>query len=85
MKQQVEHWFNRRWGIARRDVYLLQTPAGWQILGCEGGSGGREVTHYFDREDDARLMLQRMLNTVAPQLRDWRQITTGGSTSPELR
>jgi len=66
-------------------VYLLRTPTGWQFLGREGGSGGREVTHYFDREDDARMMLQRMLDTVAPQLRDWRQITTGGSTSTRRR
>lgn len=85
MEHPVEHWFNRRWGMARRDVYLLQTPTGWQLLGREGGSGGREVTHYFNREDDARRMLQRMLDTVAPQLRDWRRMPIAGSTSTGSR
>ena len=85
MNHQFELWFNRLWGIARRDVYLLQTLTGWQILGREGGSGGREVTHYFDREDAARLMLQRMLDTVAPQLSDWWQVPAGRSTLTGLR
>jgi len=40
MGHQVEHWFNRRWGIARRDVFLLHTPTGRQLLGREGGAGG---------------------------------------------
>jgi hypothetical protein len=83
MNDQVEHWFNRRWGIARRDVYLLRTPTGWQVLGREGGNAGREVTHYFDREDDARLTLRRMLDTVPPQLSDWRQMPARGSTSTQ--
>jgi hypothetical protein len=79
MNRQVEHWFNRRWGIGRRDVYLLRTPTGWQILGREGGADGREVTHYFDTEDDARLMVQRMLDAVPPQLADWAQMLTHGA------
>lgn len=59
----MEHWFNRRYGTARRDVYLIRTATGWQVLGREGGADGREVAHYFDREADARAMLQRMRDT----------------------
>ena len=33
-------------------------------MGRDGGSDGREVTHYFDPEDEARQMLQRMLDTT---------------------
>ncbi|MFI7598404.1 hypothetical protein [Actinoplanes sp. NPDC049681] len=55
----------------RRDVYLLRTETGWQVLGRRGGADGTEVAHYFEREEDARLMLQRMLDTVAPELSNW--------------
>jgi hypothetical protein len=57
--ERVEHWFNRRYGVNRRDVYLLRTDTGWQVLGRKGGADGQEVTHYFDREDEARRALQR--------------------------
>lgn len=69
--ERVEHHFNRRYGVNRRDVYLIRTLTGWQVLGREGGADGREVTHYFDREDDARRMLQRMLDAVPEQLGNW--------------
>ena len=32
--------------------------------GPPGGSDGHQVTHYFGPEDDARWMLQRMLDTT---------------------
>ena len=57
MAERVEHWFNRRYGMSRRDVFLLRTETGWQVLGRQGGADGQEVAHYFDREDDARAML----------------------------
>jgi hypothetical protein len=69
--ERLEHHFNRRYGVNRRDVYLIRTPTGWQVLGREGGADRREVTHYFDREDDARRMLQRMLEAVPEQLGNW--------------
>lgn len=75
MARHVEHWFNRKWGHARRDVYLIRTPTGWQVLGREGGSDGREVSHYFDDEASARLMLKRMLETVPAGFGDFRLMT----------
>ncbi|GAA2617183.1 hypothetical protein [Paractinoplanes durhamensis] len=75
MAERVEHWFNRRYGRARRDVYLLRTPTDWQVLGREGGSEGREVAHYFDDEADARTMVQAMLDSVEPQLSNWALIS----------
>jgi hypothetical protein len=51
---------------------LIRTPTGWQVLGRgEGGADGREVTHYFDREDDARRMVQRMLDAVPEPWGNW--------------
>jgi hypothetical protein len=75
MGDRIEHWFNRRYGANRRDVYLIRTPTGWQVLGREGGSEGREVAHYFDMEVDARVILQRMLATVPPELSNWVRLT----------
>jgi hypothetical protein len=87
MAEQVEHWFNRRYGANRRDAYLIRTDTGWQVLGRLGGADGPTVTHYFDQEAEARLMLQRMRDTVPHGLGDWVRITasqrrpTGHSTA----
>jgi hypothetical protein len=62
-------------GLGRRDVYLLRTETGWQVLGRQGGADGQEVTHYFDREDEARRMLRRMLDTVPSELSEWVKMT----------
>jgi hypothetical protein len=59
MAERVEHWFNRRYGVGRRDFYLLRSETGWQVRGRQGGSDGDEVAHYFDDEQDARAVLQR--------------------------
>ena len=67
----VEHWFNRRYGMARRDLYLIGTPTGWQVLGREGGSDGREVVRYFDGEDDARAIVRAILDSVPAELASW--------------
>jgi hypothetical protein len=72
--ERVEHWFNRRYGPNRRDVYLLRTETGWQVLGRVGGADGPEVTHYFDLEADARAMLKRMKATVPPEVSDWAEM-----------
>jgi hypothetical protein len=45
------------------------------VLGRQGAADGQEVTHYFDREDDARRMVQRILDTVPPELSDWAKMT----------
>jgi hypothetical protein len=75
MAQRVEHWFNRRYREGRRDIYLICTETGWQVLGRSGGADGTEVSHYFDREDEARAMLHRMKETIPPELSNWGQIT----------
>jgi hypothetical protein len=53
----------------------LRTETGWQVLGRQGGADGQEVTHYFDREDEARRMLRRMLDTVPSELSEWVKMT----------
>jgi hypothetical protein len=66
--ERVEHRFNRRYGVGRRDVYLLRTDTGWQVLGRDVGADGREVVHHLHDEATARAMLQRMLAAVPPEL-----------------
>lgn len=73
----VEHWFNRRYGMRRRDVYLLRLPIGWQVLGRIGGAEGQEVTHFFDHEADARAMLKAMLDRTPHGEDNWAQMTAG--------
>ena len=51
------------------------TETGWQVLGGQGGAEGPEVTHYFNDEGDARRMLQRLLETVEPELSNWAKMT----------
>jgi hypothetical protein len=54
MGSRVQHWFNRRYGLNRRDVFLIRTETGWQVLGRQGGTDGPEVADSFGHEDDAR-------------------------------
>jgi hypothetical protein len=75
MADRVKHWFNRRYGVNRRDVYLLRTPSGWQVLGRVGGADGQEVVHYFERETHARAALEQMLDAVPPELSDWAKMS----------
>lgn len=79
MSRHVEHHFNRRHGPRRRDIFLIRTETGWQVVGREGGAEGREVTHYFDQEADARRMLERMRVTVPPELATWAEMTASRS------
>jgi hypothetical protein len=74
--ERIEHWFNRRYGLNRRDVYLLRTETGWQVRGRQGGADGQEATHYFDHEVQARAMVQRMLDTVPPELSNWAKMSS---------
>ena len=74
MAERVEHWFNRRYGHSRRDVYLIRTETGWQVVGRQGGDENQEVAHYFDQEDDARVTLRQMLNTVPPEFANWAEM-----------
>ena len=71
----VEHWFNRRYGLNRRDLYLTRTPSGGQVLGLSGGAEGTEVAHYFNEEGDARQMLRRMMEAVPDGQGNWAQMT----------
>ena len=62
----VEHWFNRRWRVGRRDVYLTRDDSGWHVKARRGGWDGVEVVHDFTSEADAQAMLLRALETAPP-------------------
>ena len=69
--QLVEHWFNRRWRVGRRDVYLIRDDAGWQVKARRGGPDGVEVVHNLTTEAEAQAMLLRALETAPPGEDDW--------------
>jgi hypothetical protein len=58
MATRIARWFRRRFGARRRDVFILRTEAGWEVVGRMGGAGWPEVTHYFDSEQEARAMMR---------------------------
>ena len=60
----VEHWFNRRYRAARRDIYLHRDAFGWYVRGRHGGADGTEVTHTFTTEAEARVMVDRLKAAV---------------------
>lgn len=81
----VEQWHNRKWGVARRKIDLLRTPTGWQVRGREGGNDDRKVIHYFDREEDARTMVEAMKQAVPPQPATWAKVTERKPPPPVAR
>jgi hypothetical protein len=54
----VAHWFNRRWRVGRRDVFLMHDQS------------GAEVVHDFTDEADAQTMVLRLLETGPPEESD---------------
>ena len=71
MVEKVEHWFNSRSDLGRRDIYLLRTENGWQVLGRLGGFGGHEVTYQLADERDARAMVKRMRDATPLRFSSW--------------
>ena len=67
----VEHWFNRRWRVGRRDVYLTHDESGWHVKARRGGWDGVEVVHDFATEADAQAMVLRALETAPDGENDW--------------
>ena len=67
----LEHWFNRRWRVGRRDVYLTRDDRGWHVRARRGGPDGVEVVHHFTDEADAHAMLLRLLETAPPEESNW--------------
>ncbi len=71
MGELVEHWFNRRYRAARRDIYLRRDSFGWYVRARHGGADGTEVTHTFTAEAEARAMVERLKKTVPAEEADW--------------
>ena len=62
--------------------YLLRADNGWQVLGRLGGSGGQEVTHYFDDERDARAMVKRMRDATPLGFSNWIKLSQSTGRYP---
>ena len=72
MREQVEHWFNRQWKWARRDVYLHRDGQRWYVEACRGSTDRRTtVTHDFGDEAQARQMVQHLLTAAPEGQGDW--------------
>ena len=69
----VGRWWNGHWGrMARRDIWLSRAGGDWHVRARDGAGGGREVHYDFDREYEARAMVERLI-AAAPG--GWKDIT----------
>jgi hypothetical protein len=78
----VEHWFNRRWRVGRRDVYLTRDDSGWHVKARRGGWDGVEVVRDFTSEADAHAMVLRALETAPPGEDDWARMPQTAVANP---
>jgi hypothetical protein len=69
----VARWWNgQRWRLDRRDIWLTSNGQVWHVRARHGAAEGREVHHDFDREYEARAMVDRLI-AAAPG--GWQDIT----------
>ena len=73
--ERVLHRFNRRYGGSRREVVLLRTETGCEVIARQGSAHGQEVAHYFNDHNDARAMLKRRLEPVPAELSNWAKMS----------
>ena len=63
----VGRWWNGLWGrMARRDIWPTFDGDRWHVRAREGGDDGREVTYHYEREYQARAMVDRLMATSPP-------------------
>jgi hypothetical protein len=69
----VGRWWNRGWGrLARREVWLLREMR-WMVVARQGDSEtGKMIDWEFDDEDQARIMVERLLDVDGPGR--WREM-----------
>ena len=74
-------WWNGGWGrLARRDVWLLRETR-WTVVARQGDSEtGRMIDWEFDDEDEARAMVQRLLDADGPGR--WREMDHSTMSPP---
>jgi hypothetical protein len=66
----VGRWWNgRRERATRRDIWLTSDGALWTVRARRAGAGG-EVTYQFDREYEARAMVDRLKATAPDEWKD---------------
>jgi hypothetical protein len=58
--------------VDRRDIWLTSDGRVWHVRARQGNADGREVHHDFDREYEARAMVDRLME-AAPG--GWKDIT----------
>lgn len=76
-------WWNGKYGIARRDIWLYRTDRGWRVEACAGGERGKVWSHRYQVEQEARSTVAGMLErTVAD---GWRDLTKTSIEADQMR
>jgi hypothetical protein len=77
----VARWWNgQRDRSTRRDIWLRSNGQHWTVR-ARHGAGGRDVSYDFDREYEARAMVDRLIKAAPGR---WKDITklVGKPTRP---
>lgn len=79
-KELVARWWNGTWGrLTRRDVWLAREVR-WHVVARAGDTETGQVLRWeFDSEDEARHMVQRLVQADGGQ---WREQTGEAATQP---
>ncbi|GGJ75510.1 hypothetical protein GCM10010123_01860 [Pilimelia anulata] len=75
MARTRRHWWNGKWGrLARRDIFIRQTPSGVELELREGGYDGRSVRATFPTEGSAVVEAERRMQPHPTD--DWREVSS---------
>ncbi|WP_199716616.1 hypothetical protein [Micromonospora musae] len=79
-RELVGRWWNGVWGrLTRRDVWLAREVR-WHVIARAGDSETGTVLRWqFDTEDEARMMVRRLVRADGGQ---WREQTGTAATPP---
>ncbi|GIH02882.1 hypothetical protein Rhe02_09490 [Rhizocola hellebori] len=66
-------WWNGKYGMARRDVWLFQVDGTWRVDARQGKDDAKVWHSHFESEVDARASVTGMLERTAED--GWRDLT----------
>lgn len=63
----MERWWNGIWGrLGRRDIWLVRHTS-WRVVARRGDADTGRVRHWdYDREEEARQLLSRLMSIEGP-------------------
>ena len=80
----VGRWWNGdRGGVARRDIWLRSDGEHWRVRARQGERDGSEVSYDFDREYQARAMVDRLMAAAPGRWKDLTKLVGQAVQAPD--